>query len=239
LSGGEKAEPKLVLTNDDGIAAPGIEALFNALEGLGRRIIVAPAEPQSGVGHKVTTDTPIRVLRIGEDRFSIDGTPADCARIGLTRIAPDADFLFAGINRGGNLGADVYTSGTVAAAREAALLGFRAAAVSHYVARNCEIDWDVASARIAPVLRELLEKEFSSIEYWNVNLPHPPRNARPGIAHCLLDTRPHGVCYREEGEALFYAGDYHQRPREKGRDVDLCLGGKITITRILLDSADR
>src|SRR4051794_34816796 len=112
----------LMLTNDDGIEAPGLSALEAAAEGVGeRRIVVAPAGPQSGCGHAVTTHRPIRVDRRGESAFAVEGTPADCVRLAIHHLDPGVDWVLSGINSGGNLGADVYHSGTVAAVREAVL----------------------------------------------------------------------------------------------------------------------
>ncbi len=117
---------KIVLTNDDGIDSPGLETLNRCAEQLGDVIIVAPQNAQSGIAHRVTTREPIRVNQLGPDRHSVDGTPADCVRIALKVISPDTDWLISGINAGANLGSDVYNSGTVAAAREAAILGYPA-----------------------------------------------------------------------------------------------------------------
>jgi hypothetical protein len=103
---------QLVVTNDDGFDSPGIAALVDAARDFGEPIVIAPATAQSGVGHQLTVDVPIRVERAGKQRYRVDGTPADCARLALTELAPGADWLLAGINHGANLGADVYTSGT-------------------------------------------------------------------------------------------------------------------------------
>lgn len=110
---------KLLLTNDDGIDADGLHALLTAVRGLGEPVVVAPAGPQSGVSHAVTTDGPVRVEPRGDGRFAVRGTPADCVRVVLHRLCPDAGLVLSGINHGGNLGADVYYSGTVVAVREA------------------------------------------------------------------------------------------------------------------------
>lgn len=227
---------KLILTNDDGIASPGIMAMEEILRDLGTPIVVAPEQGQSGVGHRVTTHAPIRVDELGRDRFRVAGTPADCTRIAVTQIAPDAAWVFAGINRGGNLGADVYTSGTVAAAREATLLGYRAVAFSQYVARDRDVDWKLTARRAVPLLRLLMARELAPGHFWNVNLPHPPGDRiQLEVVFCALDTRPHSVRYQREGNHLIYAGDYHQRPRQRGRDVDVCLSGKVAVTRIALE----
>ena len=111
---------KIILTNDDGIEAPGLLALYEALPADYRLVVVAPENSCSGFGHQVTTHTAIAVRRIDSDRYGVKGTPADCSRLSLKVLAPGADWLIAGINAGANLGSDVYNSGTVAAAREAA-----------------------------------------------------------------------------------------------------------------------
>lgn len=229
---------QLVLTNDDGIDAPGLAALEAAAGTAGELMIVAPAEGQSGVGHQITTHEPIQVDTLAPGRIRVAGTPADCARIALTTLAPQAAWLLSGINRGGNLGADVYTSGTVAAAREAALLGYRAIALSQYVARERALDWDLTQRRVAAVLALLLERPLEPGHFWNVNLPHPPGDepALP-IVFCGLDTRPLGVRYRRDGDLYTYTGDYHDRPRHAGRDVDVCMGGRIAVTKVTLEIA--
>src|SRR5688500_3031413 len=121
-----------LLTNDDGIDAPGLAALAAAVAGLGRTAWVAPHEPHSGCSHRVTTDCGLRVLPRDTTRWAIVGTPADCVRLGLHQFAAESTWVLAGINHGGNLGADVHHSGTVAAVREAALHGIPGIAVSHY-----------------------------------------------------------------------------------------------------------
>lgn len=227
---------KLILTNDDGIDAPGLSALEKALDGAGDLIVVAPADANSGVSHRVTTRTPIKMDRVGENRYQIHGTPADCARIALTQIAPDAGWIIAGINRGGNLGADVYISGTVAAVREGTLLGYPGIAVSHYVAKDRNVDWDLATRRISPVLDRLLRGRLASGCFWNVNLPHPNgNNSQLDVVFCPLDTNPFAVRYEINENHFMYTGDYHSRPRQPGRDVDVCFSGKIAVTRIPLD----
>ncbi len=228
---------KLVLTNDDGIHAPGLAALERAVQDWGDCVTVAPADVQSGVGLQVTTKLPIEVLQLSNGRFSVDGTPADCSRLALTEIAPETEWVIAGVNQGANLGADVYTSGTVAAAREAALLGYRAIAVSQYVAKGLSLDWDAIAERVAPLLKRVIACEIAEGEYWNVNLPHTAKVAEFDVVNCLLDTRPLSIAYRREGRRFVYRGEYHKRPRQVGRDVDICLGGNVAVTKMALDTA--
>src|SRR4051794_151318 len=104
---------KFLLSNDDGIDAPGLQALLGAATALGEPVVVAPSGPQSGVSHAVTYEGALRVEGRGAGRFAVFGTPADCARVGLHRLVPEAKWVLSGINQGGNLGADVYYSGTV------------------------------------------------------------------------------------------------------------------------------
>ena len=114
-----------LLTNDDGIHAPGLAALAEAirLRPDSTLTIVAPSTEQSQCGHRVTTREPITVTQHGADRYSVDGTPADCVRIALFALGLAPDFVISGVNAGGNLGQDLHISGTVAGAREAAFHG--------------------------------------------------------------------------------------------------------------------
>jgi 5'-nucleotidase len=225
---------KIVITNDDGIDAPGLEALARCVRRLGDVAVVAPQHAQSGIAHRVTTRDPIRINQLGTNRYSIDGTPADCTRIALKVIAPDADWLISGINAGANLGSDVYNSGTVAAAREAAILGYRAIAVSQYIAKDQKVDWSVSGDHAGPVLHMLLSRDLAPGNFWNVNLPHPIRkDSELAYEFCELDTLPHSYVYHQNGDELIYQGTIHERPRDSGKDVAVCFDeGKIAITRL-------
>src|SRR6478672_12012671 len=161
---------KLLLTNDDGIDADGLQALLAAARRFGDPVLVAPAEPQSGCSH--TTSASIRVEPRGDGRFAVHGTPADCTRIGLLKLAPDAKWVLSGINHGGNLGADVYYSGTVAAVREAVLHGWPGVAISHYRRAGVAVDWERTVPWVQRVLRELLARPLARGSFYNVNLPH-------------------------------------------------------------------
>ena len=224
---------KIVLTNDDGVDAPGLHALYLALEGTGEMKVVAPQESHFAMGHGVTTRSPIKVREIGKHRFGVDGTPADCTRLALKVVFPEADWVIAGINPGANLGSDVYQSGTVAAAREAAILGCRAIAISQYVAKDHQIGWDITKHHAEAVLKMLLRKHLDQGYFWNVNLPHP-LNYISSIeyVYCDIDPNPHQYLYRKEGEGYVYEGTIHDRPRDSGRDVDVCFGGQVSMTRI-------
>ena len=132
----------IILTNDDGIDAPGIKALIKAVNGK-NVIIAAPADHQSGCGHQVTTTRAINLQRRSETEYAIAGTPADCVRIAITQINADVKFVLSGINAGGNLGAHVYISGTGPLVREAAMHGIPGIAISHYRKAKQNFDWDL------------------------------------------------------------------------------------------------
>jgi 5'-nucleotidase len=227
----------LLLTNDDGIDAPGFQALLGAVDGLGELSVVAPFGPYSGCGHIVTTHAPITIAERGERRYAVEGSPADCVRLGLVHLAPQFDWVISGINAGGNLGTDIYHSGTVAAVREAVIQGRPGIAVSHYIARGRPIDWTWAAARARRVIDGLLERPWESGTFWNVNLPHPPPGApEPKVVFCPLDPSPLPVAYRLEsgGGVAHYSGDYQTRARIRGADVEVCFGGDIAVTLIRL-----
>jgi 5'-nucleotidase len=227
---------KFLVTNDDGIEAAGLQALLAAARLLGDPIVVAPAAPQSGVSHSVTWHEGVRIEPRGEECFAIHGTPADCTRLGLLHLVPEAKWVLSGINHGANLGADVWYSGTVAAVREALLHGWPGIAFSHYRKSGVEFDWARAQRWIAPILRELLEKRIDRGVFYNVNLPLlAPGAADPEVLWCPLDPKPLPLNYRHEEESgLYYAGDYNLRGRTPGADVDVCFAGNIAVTEVRL-----
>jgi 5'-nucleotidase len=226
---------KLILTNDDGIDAPGLEALYQAARQLGEPTIMAPVDAHSGCSHRVTTDGAIRVHELGPGRYAVEGTPADCVRVALHARAPTEGWVLSGINAGGNLGADVYHSGTVAAVREAVLHGFPGIALSQYRRKDRSFDWERAAIWTVRVLRDLLGRPWQPSLYWNVNLPHPePGASEPEIVFCPLDPTPLPLSFRRDGDVYHYDGNYHQRRRATGADVDVCFGGNIAVTRLTL-----
>ena len=225
----------LVLTNDDGIDAPGLTALLAATAGLGACRVVAPSGPYSGCGHVVTTHRPITIQRRDEGRYAVEGSPADCVRMAVHHLQPAFDWVISGINAGGNLGTDLNHSGTVAAVREAVIHGRPGIAVSHYMARGRSIDWTRAAAWARPVLAQLLDTPWEPGTFWNVNLPHPEEGAdTPEVVFCHVDPSPLPLTYRlvDDGKAAHYCGDYQRRARVVGGDIDVCFGGKIAVSLV-------
>jgi 5'-nucleotidase len=226
---------KFLLTNDDGIAAQGLFALGRAAAPLGETVWAAPHVHLSGCSHRVTTDQPLRVTQQAPGRWAVEGTPADCVRLGLAHLLPEADWVLSGLNHGGNLGADVHISGTVAAVREAVLHGKPGIALSQYHKRNLEIDWDRAVRWVTPLLADLIARPWLPGTFWNINLPNlRPDEPEPELVFCPLETGPLPLSFREEAGLFHYNGNYHQRPRRPGSDVDICFSGNIAVTRIVL-----
>lgn len=232
-----------LLTNDDGIDAEGLRALAGAVEMLphGRLSIVAPAREQSQCGHRVTTHEPLKVERRGEGCFAVHGTPADCVRVALFGLGLQPDFVLSGINHGGNMGQDLVISGTVAAVREAAYHGVRAAAFSHYLINGIALDWQRMSAWTGEVFSSLLAEPLGEGEFWNVNFPHlaPGSADLPEVARCLPARSPLRVEFKadDSGTHFHYSAAYSQRPKDAGSDVEACFGGKVAVSRLSIHHA--
>jgi len=256
---------RLVLTSDDGFEAPGLAALHaavRAMDGVSVRVI-ATASPYSGKGHVVSPQFCCHDRELpGIGRVTvIDGTPADCIRAALTLPgAPRPDWVLSGINYGSNIGIDVYYSGTVAAAREAAILGIPAIAISKLVKQELPTDWAALAHSAAAVLAALVVPEQpapSRIDarlhgkaaalarsagaapgFWNINFPLDGRPAEH-IELTTLSTDPFQMCYEEDRDEhgrlrLTSKGNYHERPAAPGTDVAAVFGGRISLTRIPL-----
>lgn len=175
---------RILLTNDDGIHAPGLEVL----EAIARRFsddvwTVAPIEENSGAGHSLTLSRPVRLHAFGERRFAVSGTPTDAVMMGLRKVLPaPPDLILSGVNRGANLGDDVTYSGTVSAAIEGALAGIRSIALSQVYAREGmgdAVPFAAAEAWGAQVLAPLLDLPLPERTLVNVNFPAlPPAEVR-------------------------------------------------------------
>src|SRR3989454_1174250 len=160
--------PSLLVTNDDGVHAPGLAALEAALAELGDVYVLAPEREQSACGHALTLHRPLRPERLGERRFSVNGTPSDCVNLGVLGFLPERPVLVvAGVNHGSNLGDDVTYSGTVSAAMEGTLLGVPSLAVS--VANGGDVDTAATLARM--LVTRILVTGLPRKTFLNVNVP--------------------------------------------------------------------
>ena len=236
---------RFLITNDDGFDAPGLAALYQSLLPLGDVTVVAPATCHSSKGHAVDTKNAIRVERRHVEPFGdiriVNSSPADCVRVGLRHLMKSPpDFVLAGINPGANLGVDLFYSGTAAAAREAALLGVPAIALSRLLNGNFPVDWDVLSKHVTRVVRRIVEPEYRLPigHFWNINFPTVAEENYPGemtlVPHGI---EPHAVAFKvveqaADFEILEYSALYRDRGRSEQCDVHHVFEQRITATPV-------
>lgn len=224
----------ILITNDDGWGSPGITALEEVASQLGQIWTVAPADPVSGISHKMTFEVPMMFEQKSERSFSLAGTPADCARIGLTQLGVEFDWVFSGINKGGNLGADLNLSGTVAAVREASLFKVRGIALSQHLRQfNANFDWSKPAELAKILLPQLIKREISERSWFNVNFPDigDGEVSAVNFIDTEVDQNPLPFTYEnlDSGE-LLYNGKYKDRTRSPGLDADVCFSRNTSIT---------
>lgn len=235
---------RILLTNDDGIHAPGLAALAEALAALGDVTVVAPAAEQSGVGLSITYLHPLMVRSEHRDgRFfghAVHGSPADCVKLGVRAFCdPEPDLVVSGINAGSNLGINVLYSGTVAGAIEGAFFGKTSVAVS--LAMGTPPDYTAAAAYAVGVIRRLLDTHPATGSLWNLNLPETrpegprglkavPMAVRPRHDRIEARTDPRGRPYYWSG--LETAGDAAPEP---GTDLHAVAQGYATLTPLHFD----
>lgn len=184
----------------------------------------------------------VRLLSEGSSAVTAN---CSCSCSSASHLYPDADWVLSGINAGGNLGADTYVSGTVAAVREATLMRKRAIAISQYRYRSEPYDWDRAARLTVQVLKRLMVEDINPGEFWNVNLPAPPpartdgeakhqTKDNPQIIFCGQCTQPLPTEFAIDETGFRYVGAYEERPRDVGADVDVCFGGNISVVKVRL-----
>jgi 5'-nucleotidase len=209
---------RLLLSNDDGILAQGLECLIAAAEPLGEVWVVAPDREQSAMSHSLTLHHPVRPVKRGDRRWQIDGTPTDCVMIGIEALLPEKpDFVLSGINHGQNMGEDVLYSGTVAAAMEGLALGVPSIAIS-FAGGDLRADVTQLKQQISvltPLLRHLTTLDpFPPNTLFNVNLPPLPGNQIKGVKLTRLGRR-------------VYSDSLHRMQDPWGRPVLWIGGGKM------------
>ena len=233
LSGTDRV---LLLTNDDGLDAPGLAALREAAEALGQLRVIAPCGPFSGCGHRVTTDGPIVVARRTDGRYAVEGTPADCVRLALHHLAPGGDLGALGDQRGwepgdrrpplrdrrgGPRGCDPRSAGDRASRTTSPEAGPSIGPGPRGGRRRCSASsWTQARG--------------SRARFWNVNLPHPePGGPDPAVVFCPLDPSPLPLRYRVEGDVGPLFGRLSpKRARRPESDVDVCFRGQIAVSLV-------
>jgi 5'-nucleotidase len=234
---------RVLVTNDDGIHAPGLKILEKLAKTFSDDVwVVAPETEQSATSHSLTLRRPLRERRLGPKRFSVDGTPTDCVLIAHHQIMADfpPDLVLSGINDGGNLGEDVTYSGTVAATMEAALLGFRAIAFSQQRQVDGSVRWKVAERYLAEIVRRVAAMEWARDLLVNVNFPAVPPEDVSGIFVCRQGRRDQGTTVTQgedpSGRRFVWIGGY-QADASSDTDTDLAVTarGGIAVTPLHLD----
>jgi len=180
--------PLILVTNDDGIYAEGIKVLADQMTRVGDVVTVAPDREKSAASHSVTLHHPLRVTKIDEHRYAVDGTPTDCVLLGVLNLLPRRpDILVSGINRGANLGDDVTYSGTVAAAFEGTLLGVPSFAIS--VIERIDAQFDTAAEFAVRLAKLVLANGLPPETLLNVNVPNLPSSKIAGVSVTLQGKR--------------------------------------------------
>lgn len=231
--------PLILLSNDDGIDAPGLHALEAVFGELGEVWVIAPATEQSGVSSSISLHDPLRVKHLGERRMAVTGTPADCVYMALQHLLPRKPALcVSGINVGANLGDDVLYSGTVAAAIEATLCDVPALAISH-AARGRQHDFMPAARVALRVGRQILDRGLPREVLLNVNVPRGVGPEAP-LTVSKLGRRNYERRVTEQrdprGGAYYWIGgaelDFDDLP---GSDCNVVAAGGVSLTPVHID----
>lgn len=237
----------ILVTNDDGVDAPGIRALSAEIAKIAKVTVVAPDRERSAAGHSLTFFDPLRVWPIRETNncriYASNGSPSDCVLLALDLMVKRPDFIIAGINRGGNLGDDITYSGTVSAVMEGVLHGIPGFAVSlNAFSLNASEHSDYTfAAKCAKVLaQQLVHRKFPPLSFLNVNVPNIPEEDIKGIA---ITRQGHSI-YRERlekrmdprGRTYYWVGgELPLGKEEEGTDFKALADGMISITPLHLD----
>lgn len=236
---------RILITNDDGIHAPGLAVLEEIARQFSNDIwICAPSEEQSGAGHSLTLNKPVRLQKHGERRFAVTGTPTDSVTLGLRRVLDAApDVILSGVNHGANLGDDITYSGTVSAAIEGALAGVRSIAFSQVYSREWrgEQAFDTARQWGAKVLAPLLDTPLPSRTLINVNFPaRAPQDVKGirAVRQGFHDySRGNVVEGRDpRGQTYYWFGlDAIEHTLDHGTDLEAIDEGYVAVTPLHLD----
>ncbi|ANN95323.1 TPA: 5'/3'-nucleotidase SurE [Legionella pneumophila] len=230
---------KILVSNDDGVLAPGIKILANELSTLGEVKVVAPDRNRSGASNSLTLTQPLRVKQLDNGYYSVDGTPTDCVHLALTGfLEPIADIVVSGINEGANLGDDVLYSGTVAAAMEGRYLGLPAIAIS-MVGDNIQY-YETAAIIAKQLVIKLSANKLPSQTILNVNVPDLPLSQIRGLQVTRLGTRhsaePIIKEYDPRGRPIYWVGPPGiEADAGAGTDFFAIKTGHVSITPLHLD----
>ncbi len=231
---------RILLSNDDGVHAPGLAAMARALSALGEVRVVAPDRNCSGASNSLTLENPLRVVELENGFYSVKGTPTDCVHLAINGLWDhwQPDLVVAGINAGANLGDDVLYSGTVAAATEGRHLGLPAVAVS-LVGRALN-HYDTAAEVAAQIIRELPHHPLPPMHILNINVPDLPREELTGIQVTRLGYRHKAESMINTldpaGRAIYWLGPPGSgADAGPGTDFDAVNQGKVSVTPLQID----
>ncbi len=237
------SDARVLLTNDDGVDAPGLKVLERALKPLVAEVwTIAPETEQSAASHSLTLRRPLRVHKLSARRFAVDGTPTDSVLLGINQVMKEnrPDLVVSGINRGGNLGEDVTYSGTVAAAMEGTLMGVPSIALSQVTDGSGEPEWAVSRKWCDQVLRRLADHIWPRNVLINVNFPDVASDMVSGIEVTRQGKRKIGGELVEgtdpRGEPYFWIGNQRVEDKFKpGTDLEAINRGAVSVTPLTLD----
>lgn len=242
---------RILVTNDDGINAPGLQVLIQIARKLTPDVwVVAPETNQSGASHSLTLHEPLRCREVGERMYAVRGTPTDCVIMGVRQILADKkpDLVLSGVNRGLNVADDVTYSGTVAGAMEGNLLGIRSFAISqgynHALDRN-HVRYTTAEALAPDLIRKLLAIDLPGGTLLNINFPDRDADEVAGVKITSQGKRDQNLLHvdaRVDGRGFnYYWLTYRGRTMEanEGTDLSALRQGYISVTPLHLDLTDR
>ena len=233
----------ILLTNDDGINAPGLSAMYKVLAGIGDVSVVAPAAGRSGMSHSVTFNRPIVASKVDVNGlftgFSIEGSPADCVKLAVMQLCEKPiDLLVAGINNGANAGINVYYSGTVAAAMEGVLLGIPSVATS--VAAEERMDYDSAASYCIQIIKQLMPIKPGVVV--NINIPLLSRGRPKGIKVVPQSNKAFDEYYipqtDEKGQTVFQLAGQPHPLEDPQADIVAIMEGYASVTALAPDMTD-
>jgi 5'-nucleotidase len=241
---------RILVSNDDGVHAEGLRVLAKELEKVGDVWVVAPLEEKSTMGHALTLHKPLRMIHVGPRTYGVSGSPADCIYMGIREVIKGMpDLVVSGINRGANLGQDVYYSGTVSAAREACILGIRSLAVSlavdfDRVPKESAMHYASAAKMAVQVIKKMAKLELPKHTLLNLNVPDRPLKSIKGIQLARQGFRYYSgnIVRRKDhrGKDYYWVGGRYQGFRkESGTDCHTVESGYASLTPLKLDSTDQ
>ncbi len=231
--------PLILVTNDDGVHAPGLEALVRAMRQIGRPVVVAPEQDNSAASHSLTMKRPLRVRKLAADVFAIDGTPTDCVTIGIEKVLGEKPALVAsGINPGGNLGDDISYSGTVSAAIEATMLGVPSFAVS--MPGEEPFHFETAALFAVRLAAMILEKGLPADTLLNANVPNLNPEGLAGVRFARQGKRIYADAIKETFDPwgrkhYWIGGGTPSWDKREDTDATAVRGGYVAITPLHLD----